>query len=122
MLRHRFHSVLRTAGFESANDSTRKPREQRRDGPAIKSQEQKQAVLQQIHLINERGLAQQPKVIAFHGGEGLPDNGGSGNQNHIYRHPQHMLMQAHAFADEPATTIADNGLAEFAGGNHSETS
>lgn len=92
MLRHRFHSVLRTAGFESANDSTRKPREQRRDGPAIKSQKQKQAVLQQIHLINERGLAQQPKVIAFHGGEGLPDNGGSGNQNHIYRHPQHMLM------------------------------
>ena len=35
---------------------------------------------------------------------------------------QHMLMQAHTFADEPATTIADNGLAEFAGGNHSETS
>ena len=51
------------------------------------------------------------KLIAFHGGEGLPDNGGSGNQNHIYRHSQHMLMQAHAFADEPATTIADNGLA-----------
>ena len=36
-------------------------------------------------------------------------------------HPQHVLMQAHAFANEPAATIADDGFAEFAGGNHSET-
>ena len=78
-------------------------------------------MLQKVHLINERRLAQEPEVIAFHGGEGLPDYGGSGNQNHIHRHPQHVLMQAHAFANEPAATIADDGFAEFAGGNHSET-
>ena len=121
MLSHRFHRILRTAGFKSANGSTRQRREHRRNSPAIKSQEQEQNVLQKVHLINERRLAQEPEVIAFHGGEGLPDNGGSGNQNHIHRHPQHVLMQAYAFANEPAATIADDGFAEFAGGNHSET-
>ena len=96
VLSHRFRRILRAAGFKAANGSARQRREHRRNGPAIKSQEQEQNVLQRVHLINERRLAQEPEVIAFHGGEGLPDNGGSCNQNDILWHPQHVLMQEHA--------------------------